>query len=46
MFFPTYVAIVLLGAGLLVMFLSYQEIAIRTVDPPDVVTEIYTPYVP
>lgn len=43
-FFPTYAAIVLLGAAFLVMFLSYQEIAIRTVTPPEVGVEIYTPY--
>ena len=45
-FFPVYVAVVVLAAGLVLAFLSYQEIAITTVDPPQVDAEIYTPYVP
>ena len=45
-FFPVYAAIVVLAAVFVLVFLSYQEIAITTVDPPDVDTEIYTPYVP
>jgi len=45
-FFPVYAAIVVLAAASVLVFLSYQEIAITTVDPPDTVVEIYTPYVP
>ena len=45
-FFPVYAAIVVLAVASVLVFLSYQEIAITTVDPPDAVVEIYTPYVP
>jgi formate dehydrogenase gamma subunit len=45
-FFPVYAAIVLVGAALVLLFLSYQEITITTVEPPDADVEIYTPYVP
>ena len=45
-FFPAYAAIVLLGAAFILVFLTYQEIAITTVVPPDNGVEIYTPYVP
>jgi formate dehydrogenase gamma subunit len=45
-FFPVYAAIVALGVAFVLVFLSYQEIAITTVPPPDPDVEIYTPYVP
>ena len=45
-FFPVYTAIVVVAVVSVLVFLSYQEIAITTVDPPDANTEIYTPYVP
>lgn len=45
-FFPIYAAIVILAAAAVLVFLSYQEIAITTVEPQDVGGEIYTPYVP
>jgi hypothetical protein len=41
-----YAAIVVLGVAFVLVFLSYQEIAITTVPPPDPDVEIYTPYVP
>jgi formate dehydrogenase gamma subunit len=45
-FFPVYAAIVILAAAAVLVFLSYQEIAITTVEPRDVGADIYTPYVP
>ena len=45
-FFPVYAAIVVLGVAFVLVFLSYQEIAITTVPQPDPDVEIYTPYVP
>jgi hypothetical protein len=45
-FFPVYAAIVLVGAALVFVFLSYQEITITTVEPAEANVEIYTPYVP
>lgn len=45
-FVPIYAAIVLVGTVFIVLFLTYQEITIKTVPPPAAQVEIYAPYVP
>jgi len=43
---PIYAAIVIVGTVFVVLFLTYQEITIKTVPPPAAQVEIYAPYVP
>jgi cytochrome b subunit of formate dehydrogenase len=43
-FFPVYAIVVLVGAVCVFVFLTFTDVAIETVPPPDPMVEIYSPY--
>jgi cytochrome b subunit of formate dehydrogenase len=45
-FFSVYAFVVLAGAATVFVFLTFTDVAIETVPPPDSMVEIYAPYAP
>jgi cytochrome b subunit of formate dehydrogenase len=45
-FFTVYAVVVVVGAAVVFVFLTFTDVAIETVPPPDSLVEIYAPYAP
>jgi cytochrome b subunit of formate dehydrogenase len=45
-FFTVYAVVVVVGAAVVFAFLTFTDVAIETVPPPDSLVEIYAPYAP